>query len=807
MSGVGAPGRAPRTDAELLLSVVTRLRRVEARVGKARNTTVVDGDGNEVDSEQLTLGRGQFRALDAVLESQGVTADSDPTVIKSTFERLLNPDSPLDSYKLNGAPPRSFFDLIPVSSIGPAESNLLANPHFIGADSLLGLDEWEHDATRTHSTVDGAGSARTELTGAARELGSNPISVVPGQKVPLRIYVAWEGVTLAQPGRFITLIAQCYQDGLLVHDQVLGTAGTAGDSPDWSELRGEYTVPREVDNTAVAPDEVRMLVRIEANPSGGTVWVSDGWMSKNTMPGMFPADAVDTLPESLSILDESGQMVIAVLIKALTGNPILGWAFRDLEDEIASWFDDTQVTAGRADDAWTDIRETIGAIVRSVFGDDGNYDDTSPEGAREALDTVNRTLTKHTRTLQEMQARDAGESASGVIIDIDFSEYPDGPLTPAGFTVSYTGPGTSLLVIKSGKAQWDKLDNRNRDAWVLYNAPTATNFQILRGTMSSPPEDTEDGGRPHFYALGRVSSPAAQAADGGISDVWVRAWSVGTLFLYRGDIGQHKAGIEYVWASNIPLTWSLDMTYVVGVGVIERQYQVFSGNKLVFSYEESPSQPGGLSNLAEDTFDTDGQRIVDDRYRGWGSLAQLRRAGSGKPHSGGVVAGCSVADNELPAVVGSTAMMYRTNTSGVGIQGGSVDTGIPTNFWEFVGRASRDIRPNTGGGYFTVTRTDSYSIKGRVKLGGTYIATMLLLLQLRKGGTGDWVTIGWGQWMSHPDSSKAALSGAWDEQLEAGDQVRLATWSNGLSVNGGLVGEATGTESKFSITGFGGKVA
>lgn len=823
MSGVGAPGRAPRTDAELLLSQQREIRRLQntrvVRIGPftiaaigdqlmvskdGTDPNVIDSSGNVVEAEQFTLGRGQFRALDAVLESQGVAADTDPVTIKSVFERLLNPESSLDSYKLSGSPPRGFFDMIPVSALGPAVTNMLANSHFVGPQSVIGLDEWSHDDTRTHSVgVDGAGSARTELTGDARELGSNAISVVPGQKVPMRMYAAWENLVITGPTTPpIQLIAQAYQEGQLVHDQILARAGRVGTSGDWVELTGEYVVPDAVEDVAIAPDEVRLLVRIETNGTAGSVWLSDGLLSKKPMAGIFDKDTVAGLPESIDMLDESGQMVLAVIIKALTGLPKVGWLFSDLEDSVRDLFDDTQVTAGRADDAWGIGRSLIGHVIMSIFGDDREYDPSDPLGAREALDALNRTVSTATRTLQDMQARDAGESAAGKVVTINFADYPDGPL-PSVMTVRYTGPGTSLLVIKKGVAQWNKADNRNRDAWVLYNVePTATNFQLMRGTMSSPPEDTTDGGRPHFYALGRVSSPAAETADGGISAVWVRAWSVGTLFLYRGDIGCIKDGVEYVWASNIPLTWSLDMTFVVGVGLDERQYQVFSGDTLIYTYTEATGQPGGLSKLALDTFDVDNQRVVDNRYRGWGSLAQLRYKGTSgsnnTPKAGGAIAGCSIADNELPAVVGSTAMMYRTNTGSVNITGGQVETGVPNNFFEFVGRASRDIRTNTGAGTFQVTVTDNYSINGRIELNNNYSATMYLLLQVKKGA-GAWTTIGWGNYAYPNDSNMPAIVGHWDEQLEAGDLIRLATFNSGLTVS--AMHGGTGYRTKFDITG------
>lgn len=421
----------------------------------------------------------------------------------------------------------------------------------------------------------------------------------------------------------------------------------------------------------------------------------------------------------------------------------------------------------------TDISTILANLVGGVFGDD--YPGKGHNNARDAWNQINIGLLNNTRAIQDMQARDNGEVAQGKVVAIDFGDYADGPM-PSIFTLQYSAPpvgpqGSSTLGIKDGRACWRTLvTDGGRDCLVRYNvAPTDTSYQILRGTMSSPPQDETSSGKPYFYAAARINAA-------GTDYVWARAWSVGAFFLYRCDIGCVKSGVEYVWLEDVPLTWSFDLSFVCGVGTNVRQHQVFSGNKLVVTYTEDEFQPGGLS-------------VEDEDHRYWGAKATIRLDSNGKLYHGGALSGSSVADNELPPVLGSRATMYRTNTAVEAFTGGSTITSLD-NFFEFVRHASRDIITDTGDGTMQVTAEGTYIVNARIELNSSQSSRCWLVLKVN-GAVADW-----SQGL-YPDHNEA-LQMTWFQYLDAGDIVQLCTMHNGITLNN-LTGDATGTRTYFKL--------
>lgn len=465
------------------------------------------------------------------------------------------------------------------------------------------------------------------------------------------------------------------------------------------------------------------------------------------------------------------------------------------------------------------------------------------------------TLSEHNNILAALQARRTHQAIKGALYTVNFSDYPNGDM-PADWTVTYSGAGTSTIGITNGLACWRNINNADRDAKIVYDDPTETQYQFMRGTMSVPPEPARAGGTtPKFHAIGRVSSD-------GLSYLWARAYNAGFL-TFKGEIGYTLNGVETTWASDVPLTWSLDMTVKWGVGTNPRQHQVFSGNTLVKEWDEtyvngvsgtvntsrslvdgdwkivpsgtftltwdgnttgSISTPtsanikSALDALSVGTFYVNGASgtwfvntpdasktltissgtVAQQFPRQWGAIAQIR-GGTAAYATSGKIAGCSIADNLTPDVEGSTARMSRTATSSVNYQGGGSVTAVPSSFFDNIEYESLDIDANTADGTFTVVEAKPYIISARIQLSTSVLAWGNVVLQVYRSGS--WQSMQYGAPL-YTDNASAALVGNWVQYLNAGEKVRLATVRGGTNLNA-LTGDSDGIQTYFGIVGIG----
>lgn len=419
------------------------------------------------------------------------------------------------------------------------------------------------------------------------------------------------------------------------------------------------------------------------------------------------------------------------------------------------------------DETWW--QRTWRGVIEKFTGMEGISTPTLDD-AKDAMARLRADLAQNTRSIQDIQARDAGEISIGKVINIDFDQYPDGPIPSELFDVYYlddrfVSPGTAQIGIDNGLAQFTtRPDDGPRDVMLVGVERTDTHYQIIRGTMGAPPmgPDSEEG-TPKFHALVRVS-------DDRETYVFARAWNLGAWLQFRGEIGIVIDGVETIWDTNIPLTWSMDMTVVAGVGNNPHQYQVWSGSELVKTYTDA----------------TESCPLPDDDNFGWGSIAQIRGT-----HHSGKVGGCSVADNQLPLTIGTNAMMYRVSTTNEMMYGGGTVTDFPDNFFEIVGRTSRDIASDPEEGSFTVTKEGMYAIKCRVELAVGLNSKVQLVLRVN-GSAIDWDR-------GITPANGEAMAETFFQYLEPGDIVDMAYTKSGGNL-GVLTGEATGTKTYFSIT-------
>ncbi|AEK07306.1 minor tail protein [Mycobacterium phage Myxus] len=304
------------------------------------------------------------------------------------------------------------------------------------------------------------------------------------------------------------------------------------------------------------------------------------------------------------------------------------------------------------------------------------------DAVKDTMENLFGMLTKVTRDVQQLQSEQETAANGGKRFNIDFSQYPDGEFPSGLFNLTYSGPGTSRLIIKNGHAQWSTVNNGYRRATMLYPEPTMTPQQIVRGTLASPPAQ---GTNVRIWSIARANAA-------GTDYVFARGYCTGFLS-YKGDIGCVKNGVEYIWASGVSLTWSLDLRVVCGVGEDPRRHQVYSGTKVIWDGLE----PG------------DKQSIIDDNHCWWGAISETD--GNNTP---GTVAGASVSDNAPPAVTGSTMRVYRSSTA-ASADKSSGEAVLPANALDAIDYRSSDITWNAATQTATVTKSGTYMMGLRVQ--------------------------------------------------------------------------------------------
>lgn len=261
------------------------------------------------------------------------------------FGGLFKRGEPVNAEDLYGTPNPSLFDTIPLGAISDFKTNYLANPFFLDADAIAANPEWLQDTTKSYN--DTGASAKIVADGFEHTMSSNGMTVRPKQKCEFAVYATWETVTGTGP--WIQLVAEASYKGEVVKETILDSESpTTGTLNGWVELEGEYKVP---DDDELMVDEIRLQLRILSSGTAGTVWFSNGWMSKGAVPRIAPLDWIQDLPESLQGIDEFVQGVIDTMIEIIDGIPLFGGTLGDLFEKVWDWFEDTLATAAQAADA------------------------------------------------------------------------------------------------------------------------------------------------------------------------------------------------------------------------------------------------------------------------------------------------------------------------------------------------------------------------------------------------------------------------------------------------------------------------
>jgi hypothetical protein len=624
-----------------------------------------------------TLGAGQIPGLDATKIVSGVLG--------------LGQIPPLDASQITtGQFPQWLLPLVPVSSIGQTTPNLLANPNYASSIAVAGQGIWIYDGTQTH-TAEGSGSVKVIANGTLRALNSDPATPVSqGQILNLSHWLMWSGVSGV--GACMQLSLQSYLAGQPVNSTVIQAVTSPAASSAWTQLSGTYTVPAGV-------DAVRLQLQVLPACTTGTINWDDASLTKtnllqqswtqnlvgdmSNMTTQIIARALQTdvvslvntlglgsfadVPSSITSITNRLTNVAATgtfnsaFLSNMANHPLLPTvAIPSLDaTKIASGIMAiAQIPTGQLNRTnITDLGSVTDHLMNGLFGAGSQYASMTPTQSRAAMDSIYSSVLLNTQNIQAMRSVNTGTDVSGTSVTVNFNQYPDGGL-PSNFTTVYSGVGTSSIGITSGQAGWRVANNDgNRNAMICYNAaPTNTDFQIVRGTLASAPPGASSGGTPRIAACGRVNNPANPT-----TYVWARGYCTGFL-TYKGDIGCTVNGVETVWASNIPLTWSMDISMVFGVGGNPRRYQVYSGQTLVYDYTEVGTTSG-----------------LGAGFRYWGCRTEIK-TGSNGANPPPAITSTSVSDNQAPTINGSSFRASRRNVAQVAASSGT--NRVPVNFFD-----------------------------------------------------------------------------------------------------------------------------
>lgn len=407
---------------------------------------------------------------------------------------------------------------------------------------------------------------------------------------------------------------------------------------------------------------------------------------------------------------------------------------------------------------------------------------------------VDTTLLNHGKDIQELQAALDTAVNQGRSFSVDFSAYPNGNI-PSNFVVNYLGTTGNSVGVSNGQAGWVTSNAVNSDATIIYvgddgDGRTLTDSQKIRGVLYNPPTPPKSGFSqgPRFWALGRVS-------DDGNSYVWARAFFKTGLQLVA-EMGCVIDGVEYVWKTNIPLNWSLTMTFICGTDDDDRGFQIWSGGSLVTSHTDTALD---VNNVVIP------YSYMGAGYRRYGARTEVRVQNS-SVLTGGTVSSVAVSDNKTPLYAGSLARMVRLSPNAAsGLTTTTAGVALSTLF-DDVAYESLDIDGNVTDGTFTVSKSKMYLVTARVKLNSYTDANTFLHLQKLSG---TWATVQRGPSMWGADSgfnainpnSGFVLAATWIQYLEAGDKIRLFVQQDRTGHASGMVGSSDGSETYFAISG------
>lgn len=503
--------------------------------------------------------------------------------LAALIANLINGGQPVNAFNIFGSLLPNVFALLPASAVGGTQPNLLANPLFATAASLIGLDSWDWDGGEGQT---GIGSAVTTAVGAVRKLTSNIIPVVSGQTLDLSAWTKWTGLT--STGDPISLMLEVFNSaGEVIATPIIDAISSPGSSSDWTQLLGTYTVP--------PGDAASIVTRLNVSDTAtaGTVWFDNVNATKtNKINLSLLADSDGNgLPDIIDgLVDGSDFQLLKDALSGIGGGGLADIITR-LENMLtpASPLNGSNIGLGSiADDFLPGVRsllDGLGGIFSGLGGSNWTHDMTAA------------VLTQQSQITTSTVARVAvleNTLTSGVTAGDDFERSAS--TLGSSWAVTYgSGPGT--WGTDGHNAYWIKVlfgvaERLFTARWLGLNATSATDYQRITSVLASQPENSIVGTPGCNDVLGRMDS-------GGTNYIRARWTGAGTVAISRV-----VSGVETVMNSgSSPNPGSgANLTLECGKpGVNSRYFRAILNGSPVLEITES-----GTASM------------VGASYRGWG---------------------------------------------------------------------------------------------------------------------------------------------------------------------------------------------
>ncbi|QFG08877.1 minor tail protein [Mycobacterium phage MalagasyRose] len=715
---------------------------------------------------------------------------------------------------------------IPAAHIGNFNPELLDDPGFDFASTIADNPAYTWDGTVGRGGTP-IGSAHTTADGTTRVLRSNRFEVSAGQKLSVKAYAFWEGLTYtAGAGGPIRLSVTLYNGDTITGSYVVSSVSPAStDAADWVMLAGEYQIASGATVTHAA-----VMLSVGSEATAGGVWFDDGSARK---VGLISQALVNGLQAALQDAADRWQALVDGAWQAITGgtgtNKLLddlkaalqaipqgniqnlpaaleaaGGAIADaivhamggtgtghdagdvltallnipqnlvhgLEDELADLGD-------AAADVHDDVRATWRKFLSALTGNDEDAGATAQKNADQLAAVVaNLAAAAASVSALETNLNQANGVHGGDLFERD---NPTG-IDP-GWSVSNGQPASThgTYIAANGQAQWDKHASAPSPQTTICvrtdpaDAKTVSLYQVITRTIGTQVRHS----RCRDYIFGRVS-------DDRLSYVYADFWTdendginyryyVQIKYVTNGVAGSLGSPVLLAQAESVAMRHSL----VCGTGGGLRVFRVLRNGIPVLTVTDT----GNVTNVASDC-------------RGWGFGGQTGTY-LGSQVAPSAVTGISVDDDDPSAITGTTFRAYRANTaySADAPQTPVTGTGgpLPNNVFDTVDYITSDLVWNATTSELLVTKSATYAISARYDMGsGAGWVEIFLngVLSISLGGQPD-AGIG---------SRISALHGSTTKYLAAGTVIRF-----GILINtaGGVKGSADGRKSWVAVARMG----